>query len=150
MGLTRFPTNLVHRRTRRVVRRSAVRQSQHLILERFQERRMKPTLIAILATTLVLGIAAHAQTMVEYSNLGTAASRALKSTPPVAPKMPQQPAAGAPAGPSTTAPAVDPNAPQAVIWEAPEAPGKKQAPAPPPPPAIFILANGDHIETTRY
>jgi hypothetical protein len=88
--------------------------------------------------------------MVEYSNLGTAASRALKSTPPVAPKMPQQPAAGAPAGPSTTAPAVDPNAPQAVIWEAPEAPGKKQAPAPPPPPAIFILANGDHIETTRY
>ena len=112
---------------------------------------MKATLIAILATTLVLGIAAHAQTMVEYSNLGTSASKVLKANPP-AQKVAQQLAAGAAAAPATApqAPAVDPNAPQAVIWEAPEVPGKKQAPAPPPPPAVFILANGDHVETARY
>ena len=112
---------------------------------------MKPTLIAILAATLVLGIAAHAQTMVEYSNLGTSATKVLKASPP-APKLAQQMGAATAAAPGTTpqAPVVDPNAPQAVIWEAPEPTGKKQAPAPPPPPAVFILANGDHIETARY
>jgi hypothetical protein len=91
--------------------------------------------------------------MVEYSNLGASAAKALKASPP-APKMPQQPAAGttSPAAGSKQAQAqeVDPNAPQAVIWEAPETPGKKQAPAPPPPPAVFVLANGDHVETARY
>ena len=112
---------------------------------------MKVTLIAVLATTLVLGIAAQAQTMVEYSNLANGTTKAMKTT--AAPRMAQQPAtAPAAAAPGTApqAPMVDPNAPQAVIWEAPELPGKKQAPAPPPPPAIFILANGDKVETARY
>jgi len=113
---------------------------------------MKATFIAVLATTVVLGSAARAQTMVEYSNLGTGAAKVLKTTP-AAPRMAQQPATSAPAAAPATAPqapAVDPNAPQAVIWEAPEPPGKKQVVAPPPPPAIFVLANGDKLETARY
>jgi len=112
---------------------------------------MKATLIAILAATLVLGIAAHAQTMVEYSNLGASATKTLKASPP-APKLAQQMGAATATAPGTApqAPAVDPNAPQAKIWEAPEAPGKKQAPTPPPPPAVFVLANGDQVETARY
>jgi hypothetical protein len=114
---------------------------------------MKGTLIAVLATTVVLGgVAVHAQSMVEYSNLSTNAAKALK-TPVASPRMVQQTTSGAPAAaPATTSqpPAVDPNAPQAVIWEAKDVPGKKEPVGPPPPPAVFVLANGDRLETNRY
>lgn len=117
---------------------------------------MKTTLIAVVAVTVVLGAAGHAQTMVEYSNLGTT-TRVVKSTPAV-PRAVEQatgtiaaaPGTAAASGTAAHAPAPDPNAPQAVIWEAPVVPGKKQAPAPPTPPAVFVLSNGDRVETARY
>jgi hypothetical protein len=112
---------------------------------------MKTTLIAVVAVTVVLGVAGHAQTMVEYSNLGTNASKIVKAAPAV-PRAAQQAAATLASAPGTAAqpPAPDPNAPQAVIWEAPQVPGKKQAPAPPTPPAVFVLSNGNRVETARY
>ena len=116
---------------------------------------MKTTLIAVVAVTVVLGVAGHAQTMVEYSNLGTP-TRVVKSTPAV-PRAVDQAMGTIAAAPGTApasgtahAPAPDPNAPQAVIWEAPETPGKKQPPAQPTPPAVFLLSNGDRVETARY
>jgi hypothetical protein len=118
---------------------------------------MKTTLIAVVTVTVVLSIAAHAQTMVEYSNLGTP-TRVVKAAPAVTRGLDQATGAIA-AAPGTApasgtvarkAPAPDPNAPQAVIWEAPETPGKKAAPAQPTPPAVFILSNGDRLETARY
>jgi hypothetical protein len=119
---------------------------------------MKTTLIAVMAVTVVLGVAGHAQTMVEYSNLGTptkvvkaapAIPRALDQAANTIAAAPGTAAAPAP-GTAARAPMADPNAPQAVIWEAPETPGKKQAPAPPAPPAVFVLSNGDRLETARY
>lgn len=117
---------------------------------------MKTTLIAVVAVTVVLGVAGHAQTMVEYSNLGTP-TRVVKSAPAVPRALDQAtgtiaaaPGTSAAPGAAAHAPAPDPNAPQAVIWEAPEIPGKKQAPAQPTPPAVFVLANGDRLETARY
>lgn len=117
---------------------------------------MKTTFIAVMAVTLVLGVAGHAQTMVEYQNLANGATKAVTTS--AAPRM-AQPATTAPAAPGATAgaaatkampPAPDPNAPQAVIWEAPTIPGKKQAPVQPTPPAVFVLSNGDRVETARY
>jgi len=117
---------------------------------------MKTTLIAVFAVTVVLGVAGNAQTMVEYQTLANGATRAVKTTPAV-PRVAQQaataPASGTTQAPGTAArpPAPDPNAPQAVIWEAPEIPGKKKpAPAHPTPPAVFVLSNGDRLETARY
>ncbi|MGA7459496.1 MAG: hypothetical protein WBW69_04680 [Candidatus Korobacteraceae bacterium] len=116
---------------------------------------MKTTLIAVVAVTVVLGAAGHAQTMVEYSNLGTP-TRVVKSTPAVTRAVDQATSTiaaapgTAPASGKAHAPAPDPNAPQAVIWEAPETPGKKQPPAQPTPPAVFVLSNGDRVETARY
>ncbi len=111
---------------------------------------MKTTLIAVLVVTVVLGATSYAQTMVEYQTLANGATKAMKTTPAV-PRVAQQTTATTPApAPAAQAPAPDPNAPQAVIWEAPETPGKKQAPAQPTPPAVFILSNGDRLETTRY
>lgn len=118
---------------------------------------MKTTLIAVVTVTVVLGVAGHAQTMVEYSNLGTP-TKVVKSAPAI-PRAIDQATSTLAAAPGTApapgtaaahAPVPDPNAPQAVIWEAPEAPGKKQPPAQPTPPAVFILSNGDRLETARY
>jgi hypothetical protein len=116
---------------------------------------MKTTLIAVLAVTVVPGVAGHAQTMVEYQTLANGATKAINTTPAL-PRVAQQATAPAPgsAAPAPAAaakpPAPDPNAPQAVIWEAPQVPGKKQAPAQPTPPAVFILSNGDRLESARY
>lgn len=120
---------------------------------------MKTTLIAALAVTVVLGAAGHAQTMVEYSNLGTP-TKVVKAAPAIPRALDQATStiaaapgtAAAPASGSTArrAPMADPNAPQAVIWEAPETPGKKQPPSPPAPPAVFVLSSGDRLETARY
>lgn len=116
---------------------------------------MKTTLIAAVAVTLVLGVAGHAQTMVEYSNLGTP-TKVVKAAPAIPRAVDQAAgtiaAAGNTAAPGTAAKTTvpDPNAPQAVIWEAPATPGKKQAPAQPTPPAVFVLSNGDRLETARY
>ena len=110
---------------------------------------MKTTLIAIVTVTVVLSVAGHAQTMVEYSNLGTQATKIVKATPAV-PRALQQAATAPAPGTAAQPPVPDPNAPQAVIWEAPETPGKKPTPAQPTPPAVFVLSNGDRVETTRY
>jgi hypothetical protein len=118
---------------------------------------MKTTLIAVMAVTVVLGVAGHAQTMVEYSNLGTP-TKVVKAAPAIPRAVDQATstiaaAPGTAAAPATAAHAAhvpDPNAPQAVIWEAPETPGKKQPPSPPAPPAVFVLSSGDRLETARY
>jgi len=118
---------------------------------------MKTTFIAVMAVTVVLGIAGHAQTMVEYQNLANGATKAVTTMSSAPTRAAQQtsaataPAAGAPGAAAKAMPPMpDPNAPQAVIWEAPTVPGKKQAPAPPTPPAVFILSNGDRVQTARY
>jgi hypothetical protein len=124
---------------------------------------MKTTLIAVLAVTVVLGVAAHAQSMVEYNaaghattvvqpaGLGAAFNKAAKDVQAQqAGTAGAATASGTAPGGKAEPPARDPNAPQAVIWEAPEVPGKKQPPAQPTPPAVFVLSSGDRVETSRY
>src|SRR5579875_1809920 len=98
---------------------------------------MPVKLIAALAACLAFGGVVQAQTMVEYSNLSnqtvTAVSKSLTKPNP------------APLG-TVTQPA---GATQTVVWEE-RTPGKNYVPAKPAPPAVFILANGDRLESNSY
>ncbi len=105
---------------------------------------MRTTLLAV-AMALGLIAAAHAQTMVEYSNLATQATKSLAAPTMKSPSIPSKPsdtAAQKAAGDSGANNRVK-------IWEEKTAPGK-QAPAKPIPPAVFVLSNGDRVESANY
>lgn len=103
---------------------------------------MKARLIVVAAAMFTLAGVIHGQTMVEYSNLSAHASKALGSS------MDKIGAAQQKVADKTG------EATQSRIWEAKDekkAPGKVQtAPATPTPPAVFILSNGDRLESSNY
>jgi hypothetical protein len=107
-----------------------------------QEQPMKAPLIAVAAAIFTFAGVVHAQTMVEYSNLSAHSAKALGSSMDKIGAAQQKLA--------------DKNgeATQSRIWEAKDekkAPGKTQsAPAAPTPPAVFILSNGDRLESSNY
>lgn len=84
----------------------------------------------------------HGQAMVEYSNLGAHATKALSAPTEKLNSADQKIAEKS--GEAT----------QSRIWEAKDekkAPGKaKAAPAAPTPPAVFILSSGERLESSNY
>lgn len=124
---------------------------------------MKTTWIAVVAGTVVFGVAGHAQNSVEYSTLGTAAAGHTQTVTRASDLggaftkvakdvngVQQGTASGGASSAAAHRSTRDPNAPQASIWEAPNVPGKNQAPAKPTPPAVFVLSSGDRLETADY
>ena len=103
---------------------------------------MKARMIVVAAAIFVFAGFAHGQAMVEYSNLGAHASKAL-SAPTEKLSSAEQKVADK-TGEAT----------QSRIWEAKDekkAPGKAQAaPAAPTPPAVFILSSGERLESSNY
>lgn len=111
---------------------------------------MKATAFGIIAATMALALSAHAQAMGEYGSVATQASKVL-SAPVVAnptrglttseTTSKQQPGEKA----ATPAPAKGP-----VVWEAKNTQVKDQAPPKPSASAVFILSNGQKIESGDY
>src|SRR5271165_5715314 len=111
---------------------------------------MKAKAFAIIVATIALALSAHAQAMGEYGSVATQASKVLSA--PVAPNpsptlttpgtaSKQQPGDKA----ATPAPVKGP-----VVWEAKNTQVKGQAPPKPAAPAVFILSNGQKIESGDY
>lgn len=102
---------------------------------------MKARLLVIAGIFTFAGFV-HGQTMVEYSNLGAHASKALGTS------MDKVGAAQQKVADKTG------EATQSRIWVAKDekkGPGKSQAaPAAPTPPAVFILASGERLESSNY
>ena len=103
---------------------------------------MKTQLTIVAGAMFMLAGVVHGQTMVEYSNLSAHASKALGTS------MDKIGAAQQKVADKTG------EATQSRVWEAKDekkAPGKTQAqPAAPTPPAVFILSNGDRLESSKY
>lgn len=100
---------------------------------------MKSKLLAVIAVAVGLAPAIPAQTIVEYSNLSAQAAKSLTmptATTRIAPQKTAAKSDGAPSGP--------------VIWEEKSARGKDQPLSKPVPPAVFILSNGEQLETSNY
>jgi hypothetical protein len=102
---------------------------------------MRAKLIAVIIASVAVVVVAKAQDMVEYSNLSAHGAKAL----------------GVRVGDSLTAPqkaaAKSEDASGPVIWEEKKSAQNKHQAAPPPapvPPAVFILANGERLESTHY
>lgn len=104
---------------------------------------MKLKLVALIAATFGLVPAIPAQTMVEYSNLSAQASKSL-ATPAAAPTAPPRVAPQKSAAKSDSAPSGP------VVWEEKSVRGKDQPLSKPVPPAVFILSNGEQLETSNY
>ena len=100
---------------------------------------MKATLLALL--TVTFGLApGHAQNMVEYSTLSTQSA----ATTAAAARATRH---------GATQPVIDyshAGSHTAKLWQEKHARGKEQPPAKPDPPAVFVLANGEHVEATHY
>lgn len=101
---------------------------------------MKARLIAIAAITAALVVGVQGQTMVEYSNLAAHAAKSL-ATPIAASE------ASRIAPQKTNEKSAEANSP--VVWEDKTA-SKNQPVATPAPPAVFILSNGERVESAHY
>ena len=103
---------------------------------------MKARLSVVAGAIVTLSGLAHGQAMVEYSNLSAHATKALS------PSMDKIGSAQQKLADKTG------EATQSRIWEAKDqkkAPGKAQAtPTAPTPPAVFVLSNGDRLESSNY
>ena len=111
---------------------------------------MNAKAFAIIAATVALSLSAHAQAMGEYGSVATQASKVLSApTVPTASRgittsettSHQQPGEKS----ATPAPAKGP-----VVWEAKNTQVKDQAPPKPPASAVFILSNGQKVESGDY
>ena len=106
---------------------------------------MKPLLIAMTAIVLGAGSTSLAQNMVEYSNIagkGASAPKAMSSK--ITASTEKIAAAGAADASS------HPAASKSRVQEAPTTQAEQVAGAKPTPPAIFILSNGERIESNHY
>ncbi len=105
---------------------------------------MKTKLLAIVAAAAALALTAHAQTMTEYSAVTTQASKALAAPAPPPPTTHVVTVlSGAPSVPKSKG---------AAIWVARNTGTKLQPSTPPKPaaPAVFILSNGERLESNDY
>lgn len=97
---------------------------------------MKTKLLTVLASILALAPVAPAQNMVEYSTLSTHSAGAL-AAPTLSPRTSKHhtDAYGTTKG---------------SVWQEKNARVKDQAPSKPTPPAVFILSNGERLESSDY
>lgn len=97
---------------------------------------MKTKLLTVIAAIVALMPVAQAQSMVEYSTLSTHSAGAL-----AAPNLSSHTSRrhGDPYG--TT---------KGSVWQEKNARVKDLSPAKPTPPAVFILSNGERVESTGY
>ena len=109
---------------------------------------MTARLFALIAATLGLSLCASAQTMMEHSSLSTGASTALaaptKALNAASEKVASKSADAAPAE------AAPPTAPSPTLWEDKSGPAKQAPPPKPSLPAVFVLANGERVESNNY
>ncbi len=111
---------------------------------------MKTKFLIVISATIALALSAHAQAMGEYGSVATQASKVLSA--PVAPNP-----AGGPTTSETTSKkqpgdkAATPTPVKGpVVWEAKNTQVKNQAPPQPAAPAVFILSNGQKVESGDY
>ena len=107
---------------------------------------MKARLFALIAIAAGLVLAAHAQNTIEYGNISTSAAKAL-----AAPKTSSLANHIVSDLSSHTSTANDAGGHKQVqVWQAKDARVKDAAPSKPLPPAVFILSNGDRVESSDY
>jgi hypothetical protein len=97
---------------------------------------MKAKLILVVASTLAVAPAGNTQNLVEYSTLST--NRATSAS-----------RLGSPKAPVNTGGVAKSTAKDVASREK-SAPGKSQPVSSPTPPAVFILSNGDRLESSHY
>jgi hypothetical protein len=92
--------------------------------------------VVVFAAAVGLATVAQAQTMVEYSTLSTHSGQALAA-----------PTSSA----HTSRHHADPyGTTKGNVWQEKNARAKDAAPSKPTPPAVFILSNGERLESTAY
>jgi len=101
---------------------------------------MKATFVAVIVAAIGIVPAVQAQSMVEYSHVSSPSAGTALSAPTGAINRALQKTAKRSGGATHTA----------AIWEAKPTRGKEQPPAKPAPPAVFILANGERLESSNY
>jgi len=100
---------------------------------------MKATFVGVIAVILGVVLAIQAQNMVEYSQASTQAATSLKAPVEKLGSALQK----------TVAKSADTgNGP--AIWEEKTIRGRERPLAKPLPPAIFVLSNGERIESSNY
>ena len=110
---------------------------------------MKAQVLVVIAATILLAVAAHAQTMGEYGGIAVQSSKVLTapSPPSSPPPLPGTPSTGEK---SANATAAKPAPRGPVVWEAKNTTVKDQAPPKPAVPAVFVLSNGQRVEASDY
>jgi hypothetical protein len=107
----------------------------------FWRKAMKSNVLAVIAVMLGAVTVAPAQSMVEYSTLSTHSATGALSAPTKALNHTTQQIAGTVSSNNSSG---------AKVWQEKGARAKDLAPAKPTPPAVFILANGQRLESSNY
>jgi hypothetical protein len=103
---------------------------------------MNTTRITVVAATLTVALSLHAQNMVEYSTLSTKSITVPSTTQPTSRSVASKA--------NTLNTGVASDAGKIRASDIKIVPGKSQPVAKPTPPAVFILNNGDRLESSHY
>lgn len=112
----------------------------------FQRKTMKVRLLTLITAVLVLAFNAYSQTAIEYGAIATSASKVLAApkTAPIAPHAVPEVASQKPSG------AYVGGKNGVKVWQEKGAHAKDMAPSKPVPAAVFILSNGERLESGDY
>jgi len=107
---------------------------------------MKVRLFAVIGMAAGIALAAQAQTAIEYGTISTSAASVL-----AAPKTSSLATHTVPDLGSHKASGTNVGGHKSVkVWQEKDARSIDAAPSKPTPPAVFILANGEHVESSNY
>lgn len=113
---------------------------------------MKSKLLAGVAMSLGLALGAHGQALTEYSHASSASAGASMSAPSSSFNSASNQTASrvyGGGGPSSHASAGGESG-KSFVWEDKSLPSKRSPNAKPNPPAIFVLSNGERVESSNY
>jgi len=114
---------------------------------------MKSKLITVLATVIGFALSAHGQALTEYSHASSASAGAAMGAPSKSFNSASNKVAHRVFGggsPSASHASSGGKGGKSYVWVDKSVPPKNAPPAKPNPPAVFVLANGERIESSNY